>query len=80
MRAGSFQCIWFVCLGEKHQKPIVQWWHSQAAAAAAASAASAAAAAAAAAAGDYNHDDPSFSCVIATNPAELPSLTAVSPM
>ncbi len=74
MRAGSFQCIWFVCLGEKHQKPIVQWWHSQAAAAAAATAA------AAAAAGDYNHDDPSFSCVIATNPAELPSLTAVSPM
>ena len=32
MRAGSFQCIWFICLGQRHQTPVIQWWQSQAAA------------------------------------------------
>ena len=39
VKAGSFQCIWFICLGEKHQSPVIQWWRGQAADAAARTAA-----------------------------------------
>uniref|UniRef100_A0A7S1SHB1 Uncharacterized protein n=1 Tax=Tetraselmis chuii TaxID=63592 RepID=A0A7S1SHB1_9CHLO len=27
VRAGSFQCVWFFSLGNKHQKPVLDWWH-----------------------------------------------------
>ncbi|KAG2495856.1 hypothetical protein HYH03_006094 [Edaphochlamys debaryana] len=27
--AGSFQCVWFVGLGERHQKPVVEWWRQR---------------------------------------------------
>lgn len=29
--AGSFQCVWFVSLGEPHHKPVVEWWRAEAA-------------------------------------------------
>ncbi|KAG2453624.1 hypothetical protein HYH02_001839 [Chlamydomonas schloesseri] len=27
--AGSFQCVWFVGLGERHQKHVVEWWRQR---------------------------------------------------
>ena len=27
--AGSFQCVWFFCLGERHHKPVVEWLQQQ---------------------------------------------------
>eukprot|EP00873_Tetraselmis_striata_P003891 jgi/Tetstr1/424155/TSEL_014761.t1 len=26
VRAGSFQCVWFFSMGNKHQKPVLEWW------------------------------------------------------
>jgi hypothetical protein len=94
VKAGSFQCIWFVCLGEKHQAPVIQWWRGQAADAASKSGCEAAAfattkiqsspAAAVAAAtsdvGAIGECLSQFSCSIATETAGLPQLTAVGPM
>ncbi len=84
--AMSFQCVWFVCLGERHQKPIVQWWEVQAAAAAS-NAAACDGTAAAASDATAQQSSPlcriggrAFSCVIAVESASLPVLTAVTPM
>jgi hypothetical protein len=27
--AGSFQCVWFFCLGERHHKPVIDWLTAQ---------------------------------------------------
>jgi hypothetical protein len=27
--AGSFQCVWFFCLGDRHHKPVVEWLQQQ---------------------------------------------------
>jgi len=27
--AGSFQCVWFVSLGERHHKPVLEWLQLQ---------------------------------------------------
>jgi hypothetical protein len=93
LHAMSFQCVWFVCLGERHQKPIVQWWSVQASAATAAADAAADAAddddgSAAAAIDVAAQQAPSplrpvaraYSCVIVADSASLPILTAIAPM
>merc|ERR1712216_395812 len=29
VRAGSFQCVWFFSLGNRHQQPVVEWWQRE---------------------------------------------------
>ena len=89
LHAMSFQCVWFVCLGERHQKPIVQWWSAQASAATAAadaaddddgSAAAAIDVAAQQAPSPLRPVARAYSCVIVADSASLPILTAIAPM
>ena len=90
LHAMSFQCVWFVCLGERHQKPIVQWWSAQASAATAAADAAAddddGSAAAAVDVAVQQAPSPcrpvvrAYSCVIVPDSAALPVLTAIAPM
>jgi hypothetical protein len=91
LHAMSFQCVWFVCLGERHQKPIVQWWSVQASAATAAadradvhdddgSAAAAIDVAGRQAASSYRPVERAYSCVIVADSTSLPVLTAIAPM
>eukprot|EP00729_Bicosta_minor_P017602 gene17602-15861_t len=29
VNAGSFQCVWFCCMGDKHQQAVLDWWRNK---------------------------------------------------